>query len=285
MKSHKHLPVYLGLILLLWNPAGSLAITVNEILPSGLHVTADYRKGSAEKPAILILHGFLTVHSFSLIQKLAEELNFNDYPVLAPTLSLGISKRRSTLACDALHLHSMKNDIDEVNWWVQWLIDRGHDEIILIGHSTGAMQVIQYVHEYPDAPVSKVISISLVPLGRNDQPRLNQSIKTARGMVDNNDSSIHKFSIAYCIDNYSSPPQNFLSYANWNSKKLLSAIKSSPETIQVIMGGADDSVYPKWIEHMKQGGADVSVIDGANHFFNSGHEFELYDSLMKKLDH
>ena len=284
LKSHRHKPsAYALTLILLLAPSLANAITVEEILRDDLHITADYRQGSDEKPAILLLHGFLTVHTFSLIQKVADELADNNFTVLAPTLSLGISKRKSTLACDALHLHNMQNDIEEIHWWLQWLINKGHKNIILMGHSTGALQIIQYANQYPAPEIHKIISISLIPLGRHNWPRLAQSIDKAENLVKRQDSGINQFTLTYCDENYSSPANDFLSYARWNHKVLLEAIRNSKKQITVIMGGADDSAYVGWNNDMGQAGAKVSVIPGANHFFNTGHEFELYDQLMDFL--
>jgi pimeloyl-ACP methyl ester carboxylesterase len=260
------------------------AVTVEEILPNGLHVTADYRKGPENKPAVLLLHGFLTVHTFSLIQKISDELSDNNYSVLAPTLSLGISKRKATLACDALHLHNMKNDMEELHWWMQWLVKRGHDNIILLGHSTGALQIIQFANQYPMQQISRVVSISLIPLGRHDQPRFARSIARARQLVSDGDRGINPFTMAYCDDNYSSPAADYLSYAEWDNRTLLTAIKNSKHDIKIIMGGADDSAYEGWTEEMQAAGARVSIVAGANHFFGSGHEFELYDKLIQAME-
>ena len=283
--ANKQILKYLFFLILLTTSLPSRAVIIEEILPDGLHVTADFRQGDTDKPAILFLHGFMTVHTFSLIQKITDELNDNDFTILSPTLSLGISKRKSTLACDALHLHSMQNDIKEIDFWFQWLISKGYKRIILMGHSTGAMQIIHYANIYDHKEIAQVLGISLVPLGRRDLPKLQSSINKARQLVRNKDKKIHNFTIAYCDENYSSPAVDYLSYAEWDSRRILDTIKNLNKTATIIMGGADDSVYPDWNKEMINTGAKVIIIDGANHFFSQGQKFELFDILNSQLDH
>jgi pimeloyl-ACP methyl ester carboxylesterase len=179
----------------------------------------------------------------------------------------------------------MDQDIDEIHGWIQWLQDKGHRDIVLMGHSTGAMQIIHYARRYPEQAIQKLIAISLVPLGRKDQPGLENAIDKASQLIDTGDTRIHKFTLAYCNENYAAPAQDFLSYALWNSKKLLGAVETIKYDISVIMGGKDDSAYKGWIKDMQQTGADVRVIDGANHFFNTGYEFELNDKLLHLMEH
>ena len=272
------------LIFLLLLPVSSQAVLIEKILPNGVVAQAEYQQGDADKPAIFLLHGFMTVHTFSLIQNITDELAENGYTVLAPTLTLGIDKRKSTLDCDALHLHNMSNDIAEIDKWVNWLREQGHSRIILMGHSTGGLQLLNYLNKYNASNVSKLIAISLIPLGRKDQARLVDSINLARKLVDSKDKTIQKYTIAYCLDNYSSPPADYLSYASWDYKKILQAIKTTTLPVQVIMGGNDVPVYDGWHGDMVKAGAKVQVIEGANHFFSQGQEFELYESLLDKLD-
>lgn len=258
----------------------AMAVRIEEIVPSGLLAHAEYRQGSDDKPAVLLLHGFLTVHTFSLIQNISNELTDNDFTVLAPTLTLGISKRKTTLDCDALHLHNMDNDLAEIDWWANWLINKGHKNIILIGHSVGALQLMHYINEYPHPEFKKAIGVSLIPFERVNQKEFIDSITLAKNLIARNDASIHNFTLAYCTNNYSSPAKEYLSYASWGSKDVIKTLKSLKINAGVIMGGHDIPVYPGWIDDMKKTGIPVDVIPDANHFFSAGNEFELYEKLF-----
>ena len=88
------------------------AETVSHTLDNGTTTLADYRKGDENKPAFLLLHGFLQTHNFSTIQSMADELADTGYTVLAPTLSHGVDNRNQSIACDALHTHKFGTLLD-----------------------------------------------------------------------------------------------------------------------------------------------------------------------------
>ena len=110
--------------------------------------TADYHPGRADRPAILLLHGFLQTRDFGIIKSIADTLADEGYTVLSPTLSLGISNRKRSLDCEALHLHDMDGDVREIQQWVKWLREHGHDDIIGVGHSFGGVQLLAWREKY-----------------------------------------------------------------------------------------------------------------------------------------
>ena len=48
---------------------------------------AEYFQGDADKPTILILHGFLLTHNFHTVKRLAESLHESGYNILIPTFT------------------------------------------------------------------------------------------------------------------------------------------------------------------------------------------------------
>ena len=75
--------------------AGSARIEL-EVVP-GITAEADYWPGEADKPAVLILHGFLQTREFPTVRRLAEALADEGYSVLTPSLTLGLNRRRQSL--------------------------------------------------------------------------------------------------------------------------------------------------------------------------------------------
>ncbi|MDQ1362371.1 MAG: hypothetical protein QG652_231 [Pseudomonadota bacterium] len=263
--------------------ASATAADIEKVMPNGLIANADYFQGDADKPAILLLHGFLTVHHFNLIKNISTELADNHYSVLAPTLTLGISRRKTTLDCDALHLHSMESDLKEIDWWVKWLIEEGHKEIILIGHSSGAIQLTDYASKQKYKEIKKLVALSMIPLADKNNSHFLAASKKAAKLLQSKDNSIQNFTLAYCIDNYSAPASEYMSYAVQDFRRILQTLHSVQTKTTVIMGGNDIPVYPNWLKDIKDAGARVKVIDGADHFFGSGTEFELYDDIMQAI--
>lgn len=272
-----------SLYLLSLLPIYAQATAVEERMTNGFYASADYIEGDANKPAILLLHGFLTVHTINLIQNITTELAGNQYTVLAPTLTLGINKRRTSLECNALHLHDMDADLKEIDWWVNWLIAKGHNNIILIGHSSGAVQLTNYASSQKHPEVTRLIELSLVPLGNLNREQFQASMKLAHKMIADKNVAMTNFTLAYCIETYTSPPKNFMSYATWDSTKILKTLKALNINRHVIMGSNDIPVNDTWIPDLRKTGASVDVITGADHFFGAGTEFELYDKILAAL--
>ena len=119
----------------------------------GITASAEYLIGERGKPAVLLLHGFLQTREFPTVATLARGLQDAGYTVLSPTLSLNIPNRAQSLACEAVHTHSLDDDVIEIARWVGWLKSQGHHSIVLVGHSFGSLQLLAYLSLKPDAAV------------------------------------------------------------------------------------------------------------------------------------
>ncbi len=140
-----------GLLVVLFQPAhSSFADTVELKLQNGVIATADFRAGKPSRPAILLLHGFLQTRNALPISPLANTLADDGYTVLVPTLTLGINQRAQSLDCEAPHIHTKEGDVAEIGYWTDWLARKGYKSIVLIGHSSGSLEILQYVSQNPD---------------------------------------------------------------------------------------------------------------------------------------
>ncbi|MBL7004365.1 MAG: alpha/beta hydrolase, partial [Gammaproteobacteria bacterium] len=91
-----------------------------------------------------------------------------------------------------------------------------------------------------------------------------------------------KFSLAFCKE-YISTAENFLSYYNWSEQKVLQAINAPTSKNYIIIGGQDNRIGEKWANALQQASGRVKVIEGANHFFDQTHEFDLLETVEKIL--
>lgn len=260
-------------------PTQAWGDTIAEKLPSGITVTADYRQGSNGKPAILVLHGFLTTHGFNTVQVIVNELADSGHTVLAPTLSLGITSRNTSLPCDAIHTHTMDNDLAEVDFWVHWLVNRGENNIILVGHSSGSLQLAIYAATNPHPSVRKVIASSLINVqqyGTTDI--IDKESSEARRLAQQKSPPLREYNIVYC-NNFTATPQSYLSYIRWSREAVLDTVNKRKVPIFAIMGGSDNRFGQDWVDALRQTGIEVKVIPGANHFFDAATEFDLLDEV------
>lgn len=252
-----------------------------EIGPS-IDASAEYLPGQRDKPAVLLLHGFLQTREFPTVATLARGLHDAGYAVLIPTLSLGIPLRQQSLPCEAIHHHSMDSDIQEIARWVDWLKSRGHRSIVLIGHSFGSLQLLAYLNSQPDKAVKAYVGASLIEsqIGPVNRAALiakleNRSASRKRSLMT------HRLSLC---KNYMSTPSGLLSYVRWDQAQTLAALKSVSVSKFLIMGDADTLVAHNWIKALSHIQVPMAVVPGANHFMDGQHEFDLLEKTLAFME-
>jgi esterase/lipase len=270
------------LLLLVLSPT-VMASVVEARLPSGKLAGAHYHAGKSGQPAVLVLHGFLQTNAFPTVVSMTDALSTAGYTVLAPTLSLGITRRNKSLPCEAVHLHTLDDDEAEVAFWVRWLMQKGHTRIILVGHSFGNLQLIAYLGRDPAPTVKQVLMISLTDVevrqGAAQRARLAQDLRNRAARGDN---ALVEAEFGQC-KKYVSPPAALLSYLAISRNSILDSLAGSPIPAAAIMGGKDDRMGPDWIDRLVSRGIAVRVIPGASHFFDNQYEFDLQEALLQAL--
>lgn len=262
--------------------SGSIAAKEISIqLPNSLHAFAEYTEGSKDKPAVLILHGILQTHNFSTIQRIGDHLAESGYTTLRPTISLGIDSRKKSMACEAIHAHTMDADIEEIAQWVEWLKEQTNQPIILIGHSLGAGQLIAYLDKYKDKHEmpERLILVSLAYFGNRPNSNATKSeIEKARRAITNGKLGPSVYGFTYCKD-YVAPPEAYLSYFDWDQQRITDGLKEIQTQTSLLFGSGDKRIDQTWPIELKEMGMDVYVVDDADHFFHGDHEFDLLDFI------
>jgi dienelactone hydrolase len=270
------------LCLLIWVvPAAAQAERVQQLMRPAIPASAEYLVGARSKPAVLLLHGFLQTREFSTVASLARGLHDAGYTVLSPTLSLNIPDRKQSLACEAVHKHSLDDDVAEIGHWIQWLKSRGHPAIVLLGHSFGSMQLLAYLSGKPDAAVKGYIGASLIEaqVGSTDRSTL---IARLEERVRSKQRELVSQSLSFC-SKYPSTPEGLLSYVRWDQARVLSSLKRSPVSVKLIMGDSDEMLGGGWLKALQHIQAPITVVKGANHFMDGEHEFDLLEHSLSFL--
>lgn len=260
--------------------ADAVSLTVSDKVVA----TAEYKSGESGKPLLIFIHGFLQTRSFSTVDRLFTALHESGFPVLAPTLSLGISNRAQALPCESIHTHSLDSDSKEIALWVNWASEQGYEDIVLIGHSAGSVNITAYLASGTHPAVKKTILISLTHYG-SDRPAALETedhARTARSMVEQGDDGLGRFALAFCKE-YVSTAENFLSYYRWSDRSIIETINASAIKNYVILGSADNRIGQEWLNSLQSASTEVIVIDGASHFFDESHEFDLLDNVEDLL--
>lgn len=251
-------------------------------LPNKKVVTAGYRPGKPQAPAVLILHGFLQTGEFSTVSRMSDALAGAGYTVLTPTLSLGISRRKAPLACEALHAHRMEDDVAEINQWVNWLTQKGHKQIVLAGHSFGSLQMVVYLSQQAQPKVSQFIAVSLLDADEHLNPGERKVLLASLRQEATRGEKLITRPLSYC-KKFTASPEVFLSYLAWSRSAVLDAMRKSKAPILVVMGSKDERMGSEWPRQLKAQGIPLRLIDGANHFFDAQFEFDLQDTIVEAI--
>ena len=262
--------------------AAAWAETVQQTPRPGIPLSAEYLAGNRAKPAVLLLHGFLQTRDFATVANLARGLNDAGYPVLVPTLSLGIPNRKQSLACEAIHKHAMADDVTEIARWVAWLKARGHGQILVFGHSFGSLQGLAYLSGKPDPAVKGYIGISLIEaqIGGADRAQL---IAQLEARVAAGQRELVPHALSFCRK-YPATPESLLSYVRWDQAHVLAALKQAKVPVRLIMGDLDELAGHNWFAALQHMQIPMVVIKGANHFMDGEHEFDLLEHALRHLE-
>lgn len=283
---NKHTPIYLLAILslLLMLPGMSArAELIENRLPSGRILVAEFQAGNPQQPAVFLLHGFLQTHDSPTVKRLADSLVTAGYTTLSPTLSLGISRRAKSLPCEAAHRHTLQQDIAEIEAWMNWLAKRHTGPIVFIGHSYGSLQGLVYSAGKPHPALRRTIALSLIDTEQKPTDTSREAmLAKAKAGAAKGDKGLMNFALGHCKQ-FTATPQSYLSYANWNRKQVLELARTSRVTVNVVMGGKDSRMGTGWAQALAGTGAQVNNIEGANHFFDAEYEFDLLDLILNIL--
>jgi pimeloyl-ACP methyl ester carboxylesterase len=275
-------PIFIGFVSAILIGAASLGYAEPLRLPSsdGTFLNAEYIPGDTRRPAIVVLHGFLQTHEFLATQNIVRSISALGYATVGPNLSLGISDRKQSMQCQAPHRHTFDDDLREIDSWVGWLRDQGYSRVIIVGHSWGSQHGLGYVEKYTKSPVAAVIAISLVRSEQAAQVRTGQ-IAQAQARAARKDTSLQPYILSFC-KTFMASPQSYVSYARWDDARVIDSLKRLQERkvpVYVVSGSKDKRIDAHWVKELRRRASEVTVIDGANHFFSSIHEFDLSDRL------
>ncbi len=258
-----------------------------KIPPFNLTAEASYAQGESSKPAVLILHGFLATNQFFTVTSISNILQSEGFTTLAPTLTLNISQRRSLVKCTSLHTHTLQRDIIEISHWVDWLHAQGHAKIILIGHSSGSLELLEYASKANYPNISSIILTSLFYLNGSELGILPEEVTKAQTLLKSRINKPSHYQFLFCNNQYYATPESFLSYLKMDKPYTLSLLDSLSIPSYTIMGGADKRFHKvgrKWLDALKRTPTNLITIEGANHFFSREYEFDLQEKIIDILN-
>ncbi len=249
-------------------------------MPNGMTALAQFYQGAPDKPVILILHGFLQTSGFSTVQRLMDTLVASDYSVLSPSLSLGIDRRKTSLSCEAIHIHSLDEETQEIQTWIKWLKQKNLTQIVLLGHSFGSLQLLAYQNAHPEPGVIGLILTSLVYVSEHLSAETLAKVEQAANSTQ--PPMPQTYQLAFC-KKYPTLPQNYWSYLRWNKAFTTQAVQNLKVPTYVIIGTQDNRIDTDWLGSLAKEAVMVHGIEGANHLFDAEHEFDLHNLIEELL--
>ncbi len=245
---------------------------------------ASFLEGDSDSKPILILHGFLQTHDFPTVSRLTTALNEAGYTALSPTLTLGLNHRKKSLACEAIHTHNTTMDTAEIKQWIEWLYNKTGKKVTLIGHSAGAQTLLSYIASHGDELIEEIILISLSYFAEGPaNNETTEDARKAREALAAGFDPLDKYGLSYCKE-YPTRASDFISYYEWDRNKIVSLANTIKHKTSVIVGTGDQRIGPDWRQMLIDNEFQVISIEGANHFFDQAHEFDLLDALETILD-
>ena len=267
------------------NSLPALSEQVDAKLPNGVVAIANFHNGVNSLPAVITLHGFLQTHHSPPMSSLASNLSSRGYTVLSPTMSLNINHRSQSMACEAVHTHTMDSEVDEISYWVSWLNTKGYKNIVLVGFSSsGNIAALLLGARKSQPSIKHIILTSLNPMliETAERQKMRDILTSARNKIGKN---LEQVSLSYCKKNYTTTAKNYLSYATYDHNKIIELVKDNPVPTEIILGTADTILPVNWVE--KVSGLNtlnhVTVIKNASHFFDDTHEFYLAEAVENTL--
>ncbi len=249
-------------------------------------------EGSKDKPAVIYIHGmFGDYKTPNFVNNLKEGLIKNNFAYLA-TNNRGKGENSRYELLEEAHL--------DITAGIKFLIDKGYNKIILIGHSAGTLKVVRYLSEgnYKDSVIKLILVAPIDPLGgriAHGRNNIEEFLKRAQEKVDegkgnemitsefdHDDVSYQTFISWYKRDNLGRM------FEFCNKEYDFPVLKQIKIPVKAIAGTKDEYLHPSSPEHPEEAmnilskhikNFDYKIVEGSGHNFN-GFEKELVDEIM-----
>lgn len=262
-------------------------VTEDQIQLSGL-----YQPGDKNKPAVVFIHGFTSdFYSPVFIHSISQELKQKNFAViLAQNRGTGIQTEFRKNDGDHCYLGSFFEKLEDahldISAHIEFLLNEGYQEIILMGHSLGTLKTTRYLFEgkYKNIITKLVL---LAPFDKNafmvrkGNERWDYFLKVAEAKIKEGSGRDQ-----VPVPEFEDYPLSYECFVSWYNKTELSClwdfyrkeyegnlIREIKLPVQVILGDQDEFVdYPEFNENAQ------TVLDFLNKTLPNCHTRLLKDS-------
>jgi pimeloyl-ACP methyl ester carboxylesterase len=264
---------------------------------AGLQLNASWQPAGEDwqaGPVLLMTHGTLAHGRMEIMATLQELFADAGLSSLSITLSLGQSDRNGMYDCATLHTHRHTDALDEIGVWLQWLKEQGAAQVVLLGHSRGGNQTAWFAVERDDPVIQKVVLIA--PMTWDEQAStasyeklygepVSKLLARAQAQVDAGKGSagVKTRGFIYCADATATADAVLSYYTPEPRMDTPSLIPKISKPVLVIAATEDEAVpgLPDSLAPLaEQGGIELVVIDGADHFFRDLYADEVVEAIQ-----
>lgn len=233
--------------------------------------------GSVDGRVVLIVHGTLAHKDMELIEGLQAVFMEAGQSSVAINLSLNIDARTGFFPCDELHTHQYSDAVDEIEAWIRWLTGRGARQIVLLGHSRGANQVVKHVLQ---GVRSAQMAILLAPPVTSAIASEDVLQTIASGSTDH---ALDGIDFLHC-KNANVLASTYLSYYGPAADNDTIVLLQKVTVPTLVLSGSQDEVVPKLASRMSEIENPLVThieISGAGHFFRDLYMYDVVDSVIE----
>jgi len=264
----------------------ALSDTVQQNKLNAFFLTQDNKTESIA----LLLHGTRGHQNLELISSLRESLLDIGIDSLSINLSYGIEDRNNDfLPCDIHHQHTVKDSLDEIKLWYKFISNKGYTKLYLIGHSRGALDILNFYLNERDDLMNPDIIFLLAPIIDSDYDhKINYQANHNIDIESINIKDNLSINFLGC-EKASVSGETFKSYYyNPETKSLIEALKLSSIQTRVITG-SEDKITPNTHQVVQdlvseKNNIRLFQIDGSDHFFRDFYFDDLMEIISTEVE-
>ena len=264
----------------------ALSDTVQQNKLNAFFLTQDNKTESIA----LLLHGTRGHQNLELISSLRESLLDIGIDSLSINLSYGVEDRNNDfLPCDIHHQHTVKDSLDEIKLWYKFISNKGYTKLYLIGHSRGALDILNFYLNERDDLMNPDIIFLLAPIIDSDYDhKINYQANHNIDIESINIKDNLSINFLGC-EKASVSGETFRSYYyNPETKSLIEALKSSSVQTRVITG-SEDKITPNTHQVVQdlvseKNNIRLFQIDGSDHFFRDFYFDDLMEIISTEVE-
>jgi hypothetical protein len=272
-------------ILLLFS-SYALSDTVQQNKLNAFYSTQDNKSESIA----LLLHGTRGHKNLELISSLRESLLDIGVDSLSINLSYGIADRNNDfLPCDIHHQHTVKDSLDEIKLWYNFISNKGYTKLYLIGHSRGALDILNFYLNERDDLMNPDIIFLLAPIIDSDYDhKINYQANHNIDIESINIKDNLSINFLGCEKALVSGKTFKSYYYNPETKSLTEALESSSIQIRVITG-SEDTITPNThqaVQDLVSVNKNIRLfqIEDSDHFFRDFYFDDLMEIISTEVE-